>query len=336
MNSPRGVAVLTGQPAGTPAEQAPAGAVTGPVSSPGEPHDRGPRTAVPGARWRRYAAKVVLTGVVLAGVVLAGVVVAGCSSQPAVPRGSVTSCYQFGVEAIRRHVTVTAVPAACQGLSQLEVNVAVGRALQAAAAGVRGKDRQRQLIGRDSPYLANLIHAVPAPGQPAVAAPQSGPPSRAVLSLAALAAWLVTVGLGLSMMARWITRTRRHGAQPGRRRGPVLNFTHFGLALTGLLAWISYLATGVTGLAWAACGLLLPVARLGMTLVFLAPARSAVTSLPALAGPTAPAPATMAAAARPGDDPPPLRRPPALVVAAHITAATITILLAVLAAIGSG
>ena len=208
-----------GQPAGTPAEQAPAGAVTGPVSSPGQPHDRGPRTAVPGARWRRYAAKVVLTGVVLAGVVLAGVVVAGCSSQPAVPRGSVTSCYQFGVEAIRRHVTVTAVPAACQGLSQLEVNVAVGRALQAAAAGVRGKDRQRQLIGRDSPYLANLIHAVPAPGQPAVAAPQSGPPSRAVLSLAALAAWLVTVGLGLSMMARWITRTRRHGAQPGRRRG---------------------------------------------------------------------------------------------------------------------
>ena len=62
------------------------------------------------------------------------------------------------------------------------------------------------------------------------------------------------------MMARWITRSRRHGAQPGHGRGPVLNFTHFGLALTSLLAWISYLATGVTGLAWAACGLLLPVA----------------------------------------------------------------------------
>ena len=41
----------------------------------------------------------------------------------------------------------------------------------------------------------------------------------------------------------------------------MLNFTHFGLALTSLLTWISYLATGVTGLAWAACGLLLPVAR---------------------------------------------------------------------------
>jgi len=271
-----------------------------------QPHARGPRTAVRAARWPNYATVVV--------------VVAGCSSQPAVPRGSVTACYQFAVDAIQRHVTVTTVPAACQGLSQLEVNVAVDRALQAAAAGVRGKACQRQLIGRDSPYLAYLIHAVPAPGQPAVAAPQSGPPSRAALSLAALAAWLVTVGLGVSMMARWITGTRRHGAQLGRGRGPVLNFTHFGLALTGLLSWISYLATGVTGLAWAACGLLLPVAGLGMTLIFLAPARSPVTT---------------AGTARPGDDPP-VRRPPAFVVAAHVIAASITILLAVLAAIGSG
>ena len=215
--------------------------------------------------------------------------------------------------------------------------MAVGRALQAAAAGVRGKVRQRQLIARDSPYLVGLIHAVPTPSQPAVAVPQSGPPSRAALNLAALAAWLVTVGLGVSMMARWITRTRRHGAQPGHGRWPVLNFSHFGLALTGLLAWISYLVTGVTGLAWAACGLLLPVAGLGMTLVFLAPARSPVTFLPtALAEPTAPAPATTAAEARPWDDPPPVRHLPALVVAAHITAASITILLAVLAAISSG
>ena len=274
------------------------------MSTLSQPHACGPRTGGPGARWRSYATKVV-TGVVLVGVV------GGWASQPAVQRGSVNSCYQFGLEAIQRHVTVTAVPAACQGLSQLEVNVAVVRALHAAASGVRGKSGQRQVIARDSQYLADLIHAVPASSQPAVAAPQSGPPSRAALSLAALAAWLVTVGLGVSMMARWITRTRRHGAQPGHGRGPVLNFTHFGLALTGLLVWLSYLATGVTGLAWAACGLLVPVAGLGMTLVFLAPARS-------------------------GDDPPSFRRPPGLVVAAHITAASVTILLAVLAAIGSG
>ncbi len=62
-----------------------------------------------------------VSGAVVTGAVLAGLV-AGCSSQPAVPRGSVNACDQFGLAAIRHHVTVTAVPPACQGLSQLEVN----------------------------------------------------------------------------------------------------------------------------------------------------------------------------------------------------------------------
>ena len=252
--------------------------------------------------------KIVVTGVVLA---------AGCSSPSAVTQGSVSSCFQFAAGAIQRHVTVTTVPAACRGLSQLDVNVAVGRALQAAAVGVRGKVAQRQLIARDSPYVTGLIHGVPAPSYNAVAAPQSRSPSQDALSVAALVAWLVTVGLGVSMMARWLTRTRRQGPQPRRGHGPILNFTHFGLALTGLLVWISYLATGIVGLAWAACGLLLAVAGLGMTLVFLAPAAAA-------------------AAVHSKDDPPPVGRPPALVVAAHITAALLTILLATLAAIGPG
>jgi hypothetical protein len=241
--------------------------------------------------------KMVVTGLVLTGVV------AACSSQSAVSQGSVSSCVQFGVAAIRHHVTVTAVPAACQGLSQLELNVALDRALQAAAAGLRGKARRRQLIARDSLYLVGLIKAVPAPSQPAVAAPPSRPPSRAALSLAALVAWVITAGLGVSMMARWITRwiarTRRHGTQPGRGRAPALNLTHFGLALTGLLVWISYVATGVTALAWVGCGLLLAVASLGMALVFRAPAPSPVTSL-APAGPAARAPGTATAADRPG------------------------------------
>jgi manganese efflux pump family protein len=286
-----------------------------------------------GARLRHRATKLLVTGVVLAA--------AGCSAQPAATRTSVTSCFQFAARAIQRHVTVTAVPAACQGLSQLEVNVAVSRALRAAASGVHGKVRQRQVIARDSPYVADLIRAVPAssppavtapqsslPGQPAVTAPQSPlpgqpaasssrAPSRAAFGLAALIAWLVTVGLGVSMMARWITQARRHGPQPRGGRGPVLNFAHFGLALTGLLVWISYLATGVSGLAWAACGLLLAVASLGMALVFLGPA-------------------TAAEATRPGDGSPPAAQPPVLVIAAHITAACVTILLATLAAIGSG
>ena len=277
-----------------------------------------------GTRWRDHATKLVVTGVVLAWAA------AGCSSPSAVTGGSETSCYQFAARAIQRHVTVTAVPAACQGMSQVEVNVAVSRALRAAATGVRGKVRRRRVIARDSPYVAWLIRAVPAsgqptavaspsrsPGAPAVAASPSRPPSREALSLAALVAWLVTVGLGVSMMARWITGNRRRGTQPRHGQGPVLNFAHFGLALTGLLVWISYLATAITGLAWAACGILLAAASLGMTLVFLGPASTAT-------------------AIRPGDDSPPAGHPPVFVIAAHVTAACITILLATLAAIGAG
>jgi len=258
---------------------------------------------------RHYATTMMVAGAALAGAV------AGCSGQPALTGGSANSCFQFAVSAIERHVTVTAVPPACQGLSQLEVNAAVDRALRAAAAGVRGKVGQRELIARDSPYVAALIHSVPASSPPAVTAPPPRPPSRAALSLAALIAWLVTAGLGVSMMARWITRTRRHTTPPHRGRGPVLNFAHLGLALTGLLTWIGYLATGVTGLAWAACGLLLAVASLGMALVFLSPASAAAET-------------------RPGDDPPPVGRPPVPVIAAHVIAACVTILLATLAAIG--
>lgn len=85
------------------------------------------------------------------------------------------------------------------------------------------------------------------------------------------------------------------------------------------------MVTGVTGLAWTACGLLLAVASLGITLVFLAAARSPATP---------PAPAATASADP--DDDKPVRRPSVLVVAAHITAACVTILLVTLAAIGSG
>jgi hypothetical protein len=254
-----------------------------------------------------------LARAVLAGAVLAGTA-AGCSSQPAVTQGSVSSCFQFALGAIHRHVPVTAVPAACQGLTQLEVNETVNRALRDAAAGARGKVRQRQIIARDIPYVTGLIRPISTPGQTVVATPPSRLPSRFTLALAALIAWVLTVGLGVSMMARWIRRTPRHGPQPGRRRGQARNFAHFGLALAGLLIWISYLVTGVTGLAWAACGLLLAVASLGMTLVFL---------------PTA-------TADPPVDDPAPGGHLPVPVVAAHIGVACITILLATLAATGSG
>jgi len=171
--------------------------------------------------------------------------------------------------------------------------------------------------------VARLLRAVPAAGLPTTPASPSGtaspsaPSGGRALGLAALAAWLVTAGLGVSMMARWISRARRRGARPGHGPRPVLNFTHLGLALTGLLTWICYLATGVTGLAWAGCGLLLAVASLGMTLVFAGPAVTTTGEEPEAGAP------------RTG-------HPPVFVIAVHVTLACATILLATLAAIGAG
>jgi len=258
------------------------------------------------------------------------VLVTGCSGPGAGSRGSVASCAGYGMNAIRHHVTVTTIPAACRGLSQVDVNVAVTRALHAAAArvpGVHGKAGEHRLIARDSRYLARLVRAAPEASQPPApvkAVPvTAAPPSRVAFGWATLAAWLVTAGLGVSIMARWVSRPA--WARDGGRT-PVLNYAHFGLAVAGLLTWAGYLASGVAALAWAACGLLLPVAGLGMSLVFLGPARDAATA-PDITG---------LSAAELSIDGPAAPRPGALVIAAHIAAAAITILLAVLAAAGSG
>jgi len=282
---------------------------------------------IPG-RGNRAAVAAMATGAVLT-----GLAVTGCSHQAAAGRASVGSCIQFGVEAIRQHRTVTSLPPACRGLTRAQVNFAVGSALHSAAIGARGKARQRARIGRASRFLQRLVTAVPEqPSQPPVPAPAGRQASRTVLGLIAACTWLITVALGLSMMARWIARGRPRRAPAGQpRRSPALNFAHLGLALTGLLAWIAYLATGVTAVAWAACALLPPVAGLGMTLVFLPPPTS-----PAQRAPPAPAVPGKTASVPAGEDPPRDRRPPVLAISIHIAFATATILFAFLTAIGTG
>jgi hypothetical protein len=268
------------------------------------------------------------TAVVVAAVTLAGLAAAGCSHQPATARASVQSCTEAGIDAIRHHVTVTSVPSACQGLTRAQVNFAVAGALHSAAAGARGKARQRARIARVSHFLEHLVTAVPVPRpEPQVAGPAARQASRTVLSLIALCTWLITIGLGLSMMASWIARGRRRRAPAGRPpRPPARNLAHF-----GLLTWLAYLATGVTGVAWAACALLLPVVGLGMTLVFLSPAASPAESA---------ATAQAALGETPGipvrGDQLRVRRPPVLVISAHIAFATATVLFAFLTAVGAG
>jgi hypothetical protein len=253
--------------------------------------------------WRngaRAAALIVVVAMPLA--------VAGCARPAAPGRGSAEACVQFAVGAIRQHETVTVRPPACQGLTRLQVNLAISDALHTVAAGLHGKARQRARIASASRYLQRLVTAVPAPRSPPEAAPAAHQPTRWLLGLITVCTWVITVGLGLSLMAGWLgrRRLRRDSGDPGglSRRVPARNAAHLGLAVTGLLAWAVYLATGVTGVAWAACALLLPAAALGMTLVFLSP--------------------------------PQTRRSPVLIVGVHIAFATVTILFAFLTAVSGG
>jgi manganese efflux pump family protein len=248
----------------------------------------------------------VAAALAVAGLALAVLGAAGCSRQPDAPQASVTSCVQFGVAAIRNHVTVTALPPACQGLTPTQIDSAAGTALRSAAAGAQTKALRRARIAAASHFLEHMVVAVPAQrGEPEVSAPAAGWISRTALGVAALCAWLVTVALGLAMMARWVLRSRtRHAPGSRFRRPPALNLAHLGLAGAGLLIWIAYLATGLTGLAWTATALLTVVIGLGMTLVFFLPSQS--------------------------------RRPSVVVTGAHIIVATTTFLFVFLTAIGTG
>ncbi len=256
------------------------------------------------ARGNRAAASFAM-----AGLVLAAIGVAGCTSQPGTAQASVGSCAQFAESAIRQHVTVTALPPACKGLTAAQVNAAAGTALRSAGSGVPGKALRRERIVAASHYLAHMFVAVPpAGGERALpAASAAGWVSRTTWGLIALGSWLVTVALGLGLMARRMPRGRGGRSRGLRRlrRSPALNLAHLGLAVLSLLAWIVYLTTAVTGVAWAAAGLLPLVAGLGMALLFLLYAGQG-------------------------------RRAPVLIVGAHVVFAIATILFAVLAAIGPG
>jgi hypothetical protein len=253
----------------------------------------------------------------LAGLVLVALCAAGCSSQPAASQASVAACTQFGESAISQHVTVTALPPACQGLTAAQVDQAVSTALRSAGSGANGKALKRARSADASHYLAHMFVPVPtppaAPPSPAAAA---GWLSKTAWGLLALGSWLATVALGLGLMARRELRARRARPRSTRRlrRPPALNLAHLGLAVLSLLAWVVYLATAVAGTAWAAAGLLPLVAGLGMALLFL----------------------SYAAAPAGAHDEAQARRPPVVIMGAHVVFATATILFAVLAAIGTG
>src|ERR671929_1952552 len=84
----------------------------------------------------------------------------------------------------------------------------------------------------------------------------------------ALVTWVLTAGGGFVMLGLWL----KHGGmqqadQPGARIRPPRILSHFGLAATGLVIWIIYVASDSEVLAWIAFALLLIVAALGFSML---------------------------------------------------------------------
>lgn len=85
------------------------------------------------------------------------------------------------------------------------------------------------------------------------------------MGIAALVTWLITALGGFVLLGTWISRG---GHRPGgdSRLSPGLLFSHFGLAVLGLVLWIVYLLAESDALAWIAFVVLLPVALLGFAM----------------------------------------------------------------------
>jgi manganese efflux pump family protein len=112
--------------------------------------------------------------------------------------------------------------------------------------------------------IAGVLTTSPRPAAAAAAAA----PSR-TLALVTLVTWLLDAGSGGYMLRTWIVRGGLRRQRSSDRLGPRVVFTHFGMASTGLLIWLGYLATRWIVLAWVAVGMLTLVIGLGVSTVTL-------------------------------------------------------------------
>jgi hypothetical protein len=282
------------------------------------------------ASTREKPVNVTLAGSAVAGGMLAAALAAGCAAQSTgPPHASVPACTSYGVRAIERDITVTRMPAACEGLSKAQVNLAVGKAILVIAGG-RHKvawRRQAYLVGARLAYLVSGPQDTAGPAAPGAGAAGSsasaGRGSDAALGFAALGGWLLAAGSGSAMLAVGVSRSGiRRLLTGGTRSQPVVISGHVALAAAGLAVWITYLATGKAALAWTAVALLPLVAGFGMALLALGSSGERRGPV-AAAGPRAP------------QGTPARRRVPIVVVIGHGLLAAGTVLLAVLAALGA-
>lgn len=144
---------------------------------------------------------------------------------------------------------------------------------------------------------------------------------------AALIAWIATAGGGFVMLAIWLSRG---GMQQGNRQGsrvrPPLILGHFLLAATGLVIWITYVATDSDVLAWIAFVLLAIVAVLGFTMF-------AIWYQRRQRGPVA---ATGVTGDPGSSETPPEQHFPVPIVGLHGVLAVVTVVLVFLTAVGVG
>jgi hypothetical protein len=82
---------------------------------------------------------------------------------------------------------------------------------------------------------------------------------------AALITWVLTAGGGFVLLIRWLSSGGMQQSGAGRIR-PALILGHLGLAATGLVLWVIYVASDSSSFAWIAFVLLLLVALLGFTM----------------------------------------------------------------------
>jgi hypothetical protein len=81
----------------------------------------------------------------------------------------------------------------------------------------------------------------------------------------AFAAWLLTALAGFVLFATWMAgggARARHG-----RFAPRLVYSHLGVAVFGLLAWIVHLVSGSSAAAWTSLVALVPLVALGLALL---------------------------------------------------------------------
>ena len=90
------------------------------------------------------------------------------------------------------------------------------------------------------------------------------------MRFATLISWLVTASLGGYMLRTWLVRggLRRERAKAGGLPPPLI-FGHAGLAISGLLIWVAFVASGARPLAWTAVGVLMLTVGLGISTVTL-------------------------------------------------------------------